>query len=312
MYFPAEPAKKTEMQPDSFANLKGRRRWILVFLTFWLVFLTVAVNVEMTNLQSKSEIPLPFGITSSHGEVLAQDFAYNVLFFKGVRDGLVKHPYRMEEQEEMMRQILPGMPTGMIHGYSPVAFILMLPLLGFPGQAIYLIYTTLCVIGIILLFKIYLLPRSEAPLQLLALTVCAVSVWLTSTFATGQSSIFTTTILGGFWCLLQRREKTSPLHVDLLIAVLFWMICLKPSVAIVPAMLLLGSRAWRVLVIGVALLIVTWIFCARYYGGCWGGVSDYLHLLNHYHSGVGVSNIVRDVVMTLYEKYFDYFDSDMY
>ena len=136
----------------------------------------------------------------------------------------------------------------------------------------------------VLLFYFYLLPRAEVPMQLYALTICAVSVWVVTTFAVGQSSLITTAFLGGFRGLLGgRRANASPIY-DLGIALFFWALCLKPSVAFLPVVLLLGAQAWRPLVLGAGLLLFTWISLAGFYGGEWNGLRDYLYLLNHYHN----------------------------
>ncbi len=60
--------------------------------------------------------------------------------------------------------------------------------------------------------------------------------------------------------------------------------CLKPSVTIIPAMLLLGARAWRPLAIGSVLLLATWTAVCGHYGGWLTGLRDYSQFLNHYNN----------------------------
>ena len=277
-----------------FSRLKKPQLIVFILLCLWLIFVVFSVNRLLADLQAKNDRDLPFGILSSNGIVSAQDFAYNMLYFKGIRERLVPNPYRFEDQEQMIRQLLPSMTSGRTHAYSPVGFVLALPLLTFSGRDMYLIYTILSALGFALLYYSYLLPRAEHPLQLAALAICALSVWFVTTFAVGQSSVLTTTLIGALWCLLKRRPAASSIWIDISIAMLFWMVCLKPSVAIIPFMLLLGVRAWRPLVLGMAMLLITWISVAKYYGGWWTGFWDYLYLLNHYHDA-GFTPFLRTV-----------------
>jgi hypothetical protein len=62
------------------------------------------------------------------------------------------------------------------------------------------------------------------------------------------------------------------------------MLCLKPSVAIIPFALLLGVGAGRPLLMGFGLLGLTWLVLAPLYGGWWSGLQDYAYLLNHYNN----------------------------
>jgi hypothetical protein len=237
-------------------------------------------------LQKKSEMQnLPFGVFMlPDGSVATQDFAYNRLFLKGIKERLVLHPYRLADQEKLVRHMVPEGKTGMTHAYSPVAFVMMQPLLDVSGGAAYLVYTTLCAGGISLLFYFYLLPLTKCPSQIYALLVCAFSVCVIAAFTVGQSALVTTTFIGFFWSRLKRREVSRSIVGDVLIAVLFWAVCLKPSLAIIPGALLLGAKAWRPVAFGALLLLTTWTCFAGYYGGWWTGFWDYLYLLNHYNN----------------------------
>ena len=272
------------MPPGESTRLKGLRKPVFVLLCLWFVLLIVAVNVIVAKLQAASLPGLPFGISSSNGAIYAQDFSYNLLYFHGIQDRFVSRPYRLEDQEAMMRHVLPGITSGMSHAYSPVAFVLIQPLLAVSGRNAYLIYTILCAAAALLLFYFYLLPRAEVSLQFYALIICAVNVWVVTTLAVGQSSLITTAFLGGFWALLARRSISVFWLGDFCIAAFFWALCLKPSVAVLPGMLLLGAKAWRPLIIGGIFLLITWTILAGHYGGWWTGLQDYLYLLNHYHN----------------------------
>ena len=274
------------MESRLFPSLKGLQRPFFIFLCAGLLVLVYWAYGTLTEFQAANRTPnLPFGVFSiSNGGVYTQDFAYNMLYFKGIQERLVPRPYRLEDQEKLMRQMVPGSTSGLSHAYSPVAFVLALPLLCVSGANGYLIYTILSTIGILLLFYFYLLPRTVDPLQHYALAICAASVCLITAFVVGQSALVTTSLLGAFWGLLRKRSVAPSLLLDFLIAVFFWSLCLKPSVAIIPFTLLLGARAWRATILGGVLLLITWLVVAPYYGGWWIGLADYAFLLNHYHN----------------------------
>jgi hypothetical protein len=269
----------------------GSRRLCLIFLFLWLGLLVGWMNLSMDRLEKTNDPRLPFGVISTSKGIVAQDFSYQMLFFRGIRDRLASRVYTMAGQEKLLRQELPGIDSGMSHAYSPVAFVLMLPLLSLPGAGGYFVYTVLVAGGIFLLFQRGLLPRADSFFQLIALLICVTSVCVWADFAAGQSALLTTSLLGALWLIL-RRETERSVAADLLGAVLFWALCLKPSVAIVPLFLLLGARAWRALVIGILLLLSTWTLLAGHYGGWWTGLCDYAHLLNNYHNG-GMGDFMR-------------------
>ena len=259
------------------------RPFFLLLGVIW-VSLVIWVNVTLTTMRADNRMPrLPFGLISfSDGSVFTQDFAYNMLFLQGVQKRLVSHPYRLEDQEKLMRQMLPVGGSGMTHAYSPVALVLALPLLSISSPHAFLLFTILGAAGVLLLFYFHLLPRVESPLQIYAFLACTLSVCVIAGLVVGQTALITTTYLGALWHLLQRRQTSRALVIDLLIAALFWGLCVKPSVALIPFALLLGARAWRPLILGVLLLGATWLCVADYYGGWWTGIEDYSFLLNHY------------------------------
>jgi hypothetical protein len=264
-------------------RLKGGRRLLFAFLCVWFPLIVFWVNIKLAGLESESTLKLPFGVfVEPSGNVYLQDFSYNMLYFKGIRERLVSHPYRLEDQEKLIRQMVPGINAGMSHAYSPVAFVLALPLINISGARAYLIYTVLGAIATLLLFYFYLLPKIDHPLQLYALSAGALGVCLFVAFQLGQSALITTPILGMFWAFLQKRNSVAGLPADILPAILFWALCLKPSVALIPFALLLGAGAWRILTMSMFLLLATWTFVSGYYGGWWAGMQDYIFLLNHY------------------------------
>ncbi len=270
--------------PKWLPRLSGLSRFAFICLCVAMVLMVAWVNLDLRGMQARSG-GLPFGVFSlPDGSVLTQDFAYNRLFLKGIQEHVAANPYRLADQEKIVRHMVPDGKTGMTHAYSPVAFVLMQPLLAVDGGTAYLLYTSLCAVGILLLFYFCLLPAVETPSQLYALMICSVSICVLAAFTVGQSALVTTTFIGIFWCLLKRREVDGSLLNDVALAVLFWAVCLKPSLAIIPGALLLGARAWRPLAVGAVMLLVTWVSCAGYYGGLVTGLSDYLYLLNHYNN----------------------------
>ncbi len=284
MYFQGRFAKTKSMIPEINSSVNRLSRPFFILLCVIWTSLVIWTNLSLTAMQAKTRAPnLPFGVVSfSDGAVFAQDFAYNRLFLLGVQERLVSHPYRLEDQEKLMRRMLPEGKSGMTHAYSPVAFVLALPLLAISSYHAYLLYTILGAAGVLLLFYFHLLPRVESPLQIYAFLVCSISVCVMAGLIVGQSALISTTLLGALWCLLKRSENSRSVVTDFLIAALFWALCFKPSVAIIPLALLLGARAWRPLGLGLLLLLVTWLCVANYYGGWWAGLRDYQFLLNHY------------------------------
>jgi hypothetical protein len=262
-------------------RLRALKRLTLLFVAAWLIFVVVAVNLFLGSMQAKSRADFPFGVVTIGHEVYAQDFSYNLLILRGIEHRVVEHPYRFADQEKLIRGILPQMRKGMSHAYSPVTLVLGWPLLQLSGSAAFILYTGLMTGATLLLFSMYLVTRATCPAQLFALALSATSIVCAAAFLVGQSALLTTPLLGAFWMILQRPDK-SALARDALLALLFWAICLKPSVAIIPGMLLLGAREWRVLALGALLLAATWLLTARYYGGLFTGLADYSNLLNHY------------------------------
>ncbi len=266
------------------SRLQGLKTALLAFLFLWFGGLIFWLNGPFSVFQKYHVPHLPFGFFASpqSGGVFTQDFSYNLVYFRGIEAHTVPRPYRLEDQEKLVRKALPRFNSGISHAYSPVAFILARPLLRFSGKQAYCFYCAFCTAGILFLFHGWLLPRAGDPLQVGALALCAVSVCVELAFFQGQSVLLTTTLLGFFWVLL-RRERPSP-AADFGLAVLFWTLCLKPSVAIIPFALLLGARAWRPLALGCFLLLLSWLWVAPFYGGWWTGLRDYSQLLNHYNN----------------------------
>jgi len=268
--------------PERTARLKNLAKVFFILFFVWILLVAAWANIHLEMIQAKSPRNFPFGVfLDSNGAPYTQDFSYNVLFLKGIREGIVSRPYVLENQEKLMRHMAPNLNFGLSHAYSPVTFVLLFPLLGLPGQNIYLIYTILGATGTLFLLYFYLLPKVESPVQLYAMALAVIGVCLTAAFATGQSTLITTPALAALWALLQKKAPNA-LTRDILIAFLFWVLCLKPNVAMIPLFLLLGAQSWRALSIAVLLLLFTWTATAGYYGGWWQGLEDYFALLSQY------------------------------
>jgi hypothetical protein len=272
-----------------------REHFVLVLLALYFLAIIVCLNRPGSELQAYRQTGLPFGCVPSPNRGYAvQDFALNLLYLRGIEERVVAHPYRQEEQERLMHHWLPTASSGMCHAYSPVAFVLALPLLALEPDQAYIAYSFIGAVSVLLLCHFYLFPAARTPFQLYLLIVCLVNLTWILAFAVGQSALITTPLLGTFWLLVQRRAAVAFARADVPLALLFWALCLKPSIAMIPLCLLLGARAWAALGLGAGLLAATWAFLGDRYGGWCSGLRDYADLLNHYYEGAMIP-FMRDV-----------------
>jgi cbb3-type cytochrome oxidase subunit 3 len=272
----------------------GLARFALILLTGFFLVLIAWLNRPGSDLQSYRAAHLPFGcIPSPGGGFAVQDFAYNLMYLRGIDDRVVAHPYRQTDQAKLIRQALPEAASGMCHAYSPVALVLAQPLLALPPPHAYLAFSILAALGFMLLYGCDLLARAVDRLQLYLLLVCAVNITVATAFAVGQSALITTPLLGAVWYLLRRGGRGGFGHA-LALAFLTWALCLKPSIAAIPVALLLGARAWPALGLTGLLLAITWAALGPLYGGWWDGLRDYSALLGHYYESAMIP-FMRDV-----------------
>ena len=271
------------------------QRFILVLVGVTFVLLIAWLNRPASDLQAYRHTNLPFGCIPfpNHGYAV-QDFAYNLLYLRGIEARVVAHPYRQADQETLIRHQLPSASSGMSHAYSPVALVLAQPFLALPPASAYVAYSLLCACAWLLMYRFNLLPRTHDRLQIYLLLVCAINVTTVTAFAVGQTALMTTPILAGIWFLLRRDETNRSAISVIALGALTWALCLKPSFAMIPLTLLLGARAWRALGVTALLLATTWLVLAPLYGGWWNGLLDYSALLNHYYEA-GMSPFMRDV-----------------
>jgi hypothetical protein len=282
------------LMPTGFdARLRLRRLSLFGMAAFFLT-LIAWLNRPDSELQSYRAAHLPFGcIPSPTGGFAVQDFAYNLMYLRGIDQRVVAHPYRQQDQETLIRHALPAASSGMCHAYSPVALVLAQPLLALPPPVAYLAFSALAALGFLLLYGCDLLPRAVDRLQLYLLLVCAVNITVVTAFAVGQSALVTTPLVGAVWYLL-RRDGRGGWGWTLALAFLTWALCLKPSIAIIPVALLLGARVWTALGLTAFLLAITWAVLGPLYGGWWEGLRDYSALLGHYYESAMIP-FMRDV-----------------
>ena len=275
----------------SIPALRPRRWRLLLVLGLGILYLTVFVSTcrNFWDFQATSREKTPFGVfITPGGGLFVQDFAYNMLFLRGIHDRLVPRPYSMDGQVQMVRKILPESRSGLHHAYSPVSFVLTLPLPYVSDFQAYLVDFILTCGGVMLLTYFYLLPRVTHLLQIGALAVTLPSFCTITALAIGQTAMLTTVLIGAFWALLQKRDQTARggLGIDVALAIIFWAVCFKPSIAIVPFFLLIAAQSWRALTLGFGLLLATWTLVSGYYGGWWTGLQDYAFLVGHYNHGL--------------------------
>jgi hypothetical protein len=270
---------------------RGLERYRLLFVLGLAVLYLAVFSATTSNfeaLQKTGGKAYPFGIFMTRdGGFFLQDFSYNMLFLRGIHERLVDRPYSMQGQVEMVRKLLPEARSGLHHAYSPVAFVLTLLLPYVSNFQAYVVYFVITVSAILMLTYFYLLPHTNHPLQIAALAVTLPSFCTLTALAVGQTAMLTTALLGSFWILLRRRSQVQHglIGMDFALALIFWTICFKPSVAVVPFVLMIGAKSLRALFLGLGLLLATWNMLASFYGGWWTGLLDYLFLLNHYNSG---------------------------
>ena len=230
---------------------------------------------------------VPFGIVFIPGteNFGTQDFALHLSYLQQIWHQSVAHPYRLDDQEQMVKLWFPRMASGLPHAYSPVTLVMTLPLLGMtPGWAYFLV-TLLNAVLLVLLTAFYLLPRVKNSVQAGALLAAFCGYVLFDIFLMGQTAIITTSLLAASMVLLKKRSTDKGrwnLSGEILLGLLLYFMAIKPSVALILAALLAGERAWKPLIIAGFGFVLTWLLLVGHYGGVVSGLRDYLWILNHY------------------------------
>lgn len=214
------------------------------------------------------------------------DFAVHFNYLRQIWHHEVERPYRLDDQAQMMRNWLPGAGSGMPHAYSPVALVLMLPLLGLSTGTALLVFKILGLVLLQLLILGYLRSRAINVAQALAVLLSFFSLSFFATVCVGQTSIVTTCLLAFGWALLQRRdplESQYPALLPLSLALVLWFLAFKPSFAAIWVVVLIAAKAWRALGWAAGFLLLTWVLLGPRYGGWITGLQDYTYLLGHYY-----------------------------
>ena len=217
-----------------------------------------------------------------------QDFTAH---FNFVREAWKSHGLRVYTEaghRELAAAWLGETPArGLAFGYSPVLFVLLLPLLPLASGIAYLVFATASGLAVASLLHRVLLPRLSTGFEpLLALSICLFSTAFFNNLIIGQTALLTTAALGAGWALLYdpsaRRWKAGTVKTDLLLAALLFCLAAKPHVALVLGALLLAARRWRAIgAAAAALFAATWVVAPKV-GGWPFWCQDYLHLLTHY------------------------------
>jgi hypothetical protein len=227
---------------------------------------------------------VPYGIKFIPGTTWfgTQDLACHLNYLNRIAAKETPHPYRLEDQETMMRAWYPAGSSGQAHAYSPVVLILGWPLLQVSPAWAYFVVTLVNAILLLALTGLFLAPRMTNSVQIAAVLAAFCSYALYDIFVMGQTALLTTTLLAAGFTLLEKRRAHSRWAYDILLALLLVLLAAKPSVGILLAALLLAEKAWRPLALGLVTLGVTWLALAPYYGGYVSGLCDYVWLLSHY------------------------------
>jgi len=263
--------------------LRRLRRWTYC-LVIVLASLAIWIAPKLWSVQRPAGVPYGIVFIPGTDAFATQDFAYNLNFLRQIWHESVAHPYRLDDQEQMVKTWFPRMATGLLHAYSPVALVMALPLLAMKPEWAYALFTFFHAVLLVLLTAFYLLPRMKNTAQGCAVLASFCSYALLDVWSMGQTAIVTTCILAASAVLLQNRSWTGSLLLrrDLILGGLFFVLAAKPSIALILAAMLVGERVWRPLGFAAIGLASTWVLLADHYGGFWSGLWDYAWLLNHY------------------------------
>jgi len=170
------------------------KRWILCFVVV-AALLAVWVTPRFWSAPRPANVPYGVICLPDTNLVGTQDFAYHINYLRQIWHKSVAHPYRLAEQERIVRTWQPLASMGFPHAYSPVALATALPLLAIPVPWAFALFTFFNAALLILLTYRYLLPRIKNLVQGGAVLATFCSYALFDTFNMGQTSITTTCIL---------------------------------------------------------------------------------------------------------------------
>jgi hypothetical protein len=177
---------------------------------------------------------------------------------------------------------------GLAFAYSPILFVLLLPLLPLASGTAYFIFAAASGLAVACLLHRVLLPRLSGGIwPLFPLLICLFSTAFFNNLIIGQTALLTTAAVGAGWALLYdpaaRRWKTATGKTDLLLATLLFCLAAKPHVALVFGVLLLAARRWRAIGAAATAILAAALLVAPKLGGWPLWWQDYLRLITHYN-----------------------------
>jgi hypothetical protein len=258
------------------------RRWILCYVVVVAV-LGVFVAPKFWSGPRPAEVPYGIILIPGSDSFGIQDFACHMNYLHQIWNRAIDHPYRLRDQEQVMRTWYPRTTVGFPHPYSPVTMVVASPLMQIPVEWAYFLWTLCNAALLLLLTGFYLIPRMMNPVQAFAVLAVFCSYLVLDIFNMGQSAFASTGLVAAGYLLLSRRSTWPPsLGRDLLLGLVLFVLCAKPSIALILFAMAVSERAWRPVILAGIGLMVTWVALAPHYGGYVGGLQDYAWLLNHY------------------------------
>lgn len=232
---------------------------------------------------------LAFGASEdpvSHN-IVVQDFASHLNFCRQIWSRTDLRPYTPEGHCAIADAwVHRPMNGALAFGYSPACVIVALPFLGLPPAWVYVLFAgggLVACLWILSRFSIEKEKSSQAFLRLLVVALFSVP-WLV-TLGAGQTSLWTTAILGFFYLRLVRQETWVRLGGGelLLWGIILFVVLSKPNLGVLLAMMLLAAGAWQSVVIGGVGFVIACIILTPHLGGWPQWLYDYVGLLRHFN-----------------------------
>jgi hypothetical protein len=220
----------------------------------FLIRLGIAVNVALALLRLLGWLD-----AARRGEFWRADFSMFYTGFAMVRDGQGASLYDLDAQLEYQRAIAPerGPEGGLLpFNYPPHAAVPAFVLAYLPRDAAFYAWSAIQLGLLLLLLRQLLSWMSAWPVESRILAVSTVVAFppVSISFELGQVSLLILVSLVGLARALESRR-------DLPAACWLVLATIKPQLAIVPAMVLVADRRWRVLTLAAALFV------------CWAGAA---------------------------------------
>ena len=267
-------------------SLLLRLRRTLIGFVLAIAVLTVVGMPTIWSMHRSADVPFGLHAYPDRPGYEIQDFAFHLNILHQIWNESVPHPYRLDDQEKMVRMWFPGLDGGMPHAYSPVALAIGMPLLAVSPFWAYFAITLLNAIFLLLLTRYYLLPRTRNTVQAAALLATFLGFYvLYLIFYMAQSALITTCLLAAGFVLLQKRPQQqggARLMADFLLGCALYFTVAKPSLTPLLAIMILAEGAWLPLFVAGVGLAITWLLLGNHYGGYISGLQDYGALLSHY------------------------------